>query len=290
LVLSIAGFYRDTVTVRAALFSRQPHEFEALGAVAGRTHAELIAEYASRDLWLAWKGDRLVGFMHPWRRPDGKCALEFGPTALEAYAVLAAQVPGEVITTVDAADADVLDACEAAGFAPARIEDRYLIPVRAFDAPAPPGLRTVSAADTELDPLMELDTALREDVPGGAGWRPDADWFRRQNHDSPYFDPETYLVALDGTRHVGLMRIWNGPRPLPRLGLIGVLPDYRRRGLAKALIAQGFAVLAARGETRATAEADRTNTASTTLLSGLGGVVTGSDVELRRPAAQLSEA
>jgi ribosomal protein S18 acetylase RimI-like enzyme len=40
---------------------------------------------------------------------------------------------------------------------------------------------------------------------------------------------------VDGGRYVGLVRIWNGPLPVPRLGLIGVLPDYRRRGLAKDL-------------------------------------------------------
>ncbi|WP_370452685.1 GNAT family N-acetyltransferase [Kribbella sp. VKM Ac-2568] len=36
--------------------------------------------------------------------------------------------------------------------------------------------------------------------------------------------------------YAGLVRIWNGPRPLPRLGLIGVLPAHRRRGLARALV------------------------------------------------------
>ena len=285
---AIAAFYRGTVTVRAALFTRRPHEYEALGAATGRTREELTAEYASRDLWLAWQDDRVVGVMQPWRRPDGKYGLDYGPTAPDAYAVLAARIPGESVTTVDAADTAALAAFDTAGFARVRVEDRYSIPVRALDVPIPRGLDTVSAADTELDALMALDSALREDVPGGAGWRPDKQWFRRQNHDSPYFDPETYLVALDGARYVGLMRIWNGPRPQPRLGLIGVLPEYRRRGLARALLAQGFAVLAARGETRVIAEADRTNVASTTLLSSLGGVVTGSDVELLRPPAQSS--
>jgi ribosomal protein S18 acetylase RimI-like enzyme len=83
---------------------------------------------------------------------------------------------------------------------------------------------------------------------------------------------------------VGLVRIWIGPRPQPRIGLVGVLPAYRHRGLARALIAQAFAVLVARGETEAIAEADRENKASTTLLAGLGAVVTGSEVELHRTA------
>jgi ribosomal protein S18 acetylase RimI-like enzyme len=232
--------------------------------------------------WLAWDGDRVVGEMEAWERPDGKCSLEFGPCTPEAYPLLATQVPGVVLTMVDAADQAAVDSLSGAGFKVVRIEDRYSIPVRSVEASIPQGLRVISAADTSLELLMALDCALREDVPGSAGWQPDADWFREQTYDSPYFDPSTYLVALDGERYVGLVRIWNGPRPIPRLGLIGVLPDFRRLGLARALIARAFEVLLARGATEVTAEADRTNTASTTLLAQLGGVVTGSDVELWR--------
>lgn len=274
------------MTVRAKLFTREPYEYEALSLATGQSREDLAAELAPhegrREPWLAWDGDRLVGFVRPWTRPDGRCALEFGPTEPEAYAPLAARIPGEVITTVDGADTAALSALGAADFAPSRVEDLYSIPVRAFHSPVPDGLRVVSAADTELEPLMTLDGALRDDVPGGAGWRPDARWFRAQNHDSPYFDPQTYLVALDGPRYVGLVRIWNGPRPLPRLGLIGVLPEHRRRGLARALIGQAFTVLARRGATEATAEADRTNQPSRALLAGLGAIVTGSEVELCR--------
>lgn len=133
---------------------------------------------------------------------------------------------------------------------------------------------------------MLLDGALREDVPGSDGWRPDPVWFRRETFDSPYFDPQAYLVAvdggLDGSPYVGLVRIWNGPNPLPRLGMIAVLPPYRRRGLARALIGRAFAALHARGVIEVTAEVDADNAASNTLMVGLGGVVTGSDVELRR--------
>jgi ribosomal protein S18 acetylase RimI-like enzyme len=82
------------------------------------------------------------------------------------------------------------------------------------------------------------------------------------------------------------VRIWIGPRLRPRLGLVGALPGYRRRGLASALIARAFAPLVERGETVATAEADRGNEASTTLLARLGAVVEGGDVELCRAAGR----
>jgi GNAT superfamily N-acetyltransferase len=72
---------------------------------------------------------------------------------------------------------------------------------------------------------------------------------------------------------------WDGP------GIVGVLAAHRRRGLARALIAQALAPLADDGETRVTAEADTTNAASDALLRGFGATVTGGTIELRRPAA-----
>jgi ribosomal protein S18 acetylase RimI-like enzyme len=68
-----------------------------------------------------------------------------------------------------------------------------------------------------------------------------------------------------------------------RLGCVGVLAGYRRRGIASALIAQALTPLAGIGETMFTAEADATNIASHTLLASFGGRVTGGLVELRRP-------
>jgi ribosomal protein S18 acetylase RimI-like enzyme len=137
---------------------------------------------------------------------------------------------------------------------------------------------------------MILDCAIRADIPGSEGWRPDPRWFREETYDSPFFDPLTYRVALDGDRYVGLARVWRaapappGAAPLQRLGCVGVLAGYRRRGLARALIAAAFAPLHARGVTAVTAEVDAGNTASNGLMASLGGTVTGGTIELRRPA------
>jgi ribosomal protein S18 acetylase RimI-like enzyme len=270
------------VTLRTSLFDG---EYEALAAWTGQTTDEDDSE-ALRDLWLAWDGPQVVGTMTPWLRPDGRRTLYFGPCAPSAYPALVARVPGECYTMVDGSDTAAMDQLAALGFLPERSELRYSIPVSLLDAPAPTGLDIISAARTDLEPLMALDCALREDVPGSDGWQPDPVWFRQETYDSPAFDPETYLVALDGEEYVGLVRIWIGPRPLPRLGLIAVLPAYRRRGLATALIGQAFAALHARGEKRVTAEVDAGNTPSNTLMTGLGGTVTGSDVELRRAAGE----
>jgi ribosomal protein S18 acetylase RimI-like enzyme len=75
-----------------------------------------------------------------------------------------------------------------------------------------------------------------------------------------------------------------------RLGLIGVLPAYRRRGLADALLARVFGVLSARGQIEVDCEVDETNVASNALMIGLGARRVGGTVELCRPAAGSAQA
>jgi hypothetical protein len=95
----------SAVTLRAALFDG---EYDELGAWTGESREELKAqeEYheGERRVWQAWAGPQVVGLMKPWRRPDNRHTLYFGPCRPNAYAVLVAQVPGECYTTVDGAD------------------------------------------------------------------------------------------------------------------------------------------------------------------------------------------
>ena len=92
-------------------------------------------------------------------------------------------------------------------------------------------------------------------------------------------------MARASGEYAGLLRVWNDPEG-PLLGLIAALPTYRRRGLARALIAQAFAVLRDRGETEVTAEIDDANVASISLFTGLGARRTGGSVELIRRRVQ----
>ena len=100
-------------------------------------------------------------------------------------------------------------------------------------------------------------------------------------------DPATFLVAVDRAsgQYAGLVRIWRN-RAGPRLGLIATLTQYRRRGVARALLGRAFAVLAARGDTSVVGEVDDTNVTSLPLLTGLGARRYGGNVELirRQPA------
>jgi ribosomal protein S18 acetylase RimI-like enzyme len=275
------------MTVRIARFAG---EFAELAAWTGEPEERLRADQdyhdKEREHWIAWDGALIVGALHPWRGPDGRNRLYYDKCRADACQPLADAITGECYATVAADDQKAITALARSGFAENRRENEYEIPVARADAPVPDGIRIITADESDLEPLMLLDRAIRADIPGAEGWQPDPEWFRTETYDSPDFDPQTYRVALDGDDYVGLARIWmrRPPQPYCRLGCVGVLAGYRQRGLARALIARALAPLAHRGEALVTAEADATNIASHALLTSFGGRVTGATIELRRPA------
>ncbi len=193
-------------------------------------------------------------------------------------------------TRIDGTDAEALELWSRFGFLPERHEVELVFspdPSRTglVGVKIPAGLTLLSAAEADEAELRRLDDELRNDVPGTDGWVNDPGEFHDVTFDEAHFDPSTYLVALDADhrRFAGLVRIWTG-RNHARLGLIGVAPPYRRRGLARALLAHALHPVHERGITVVTAEADDTNRASLDLLRGLGSVVTGSAAVLKRSA------
>jgi RimJ/RimL family protein N-acetyltransferase len=133
--------------------------------------------------------------------------------------------------------------------------------------------------------LRLLDDLLRQDVPGSDGWRWDEKGFHEETYESPDFDPTTYLGAVDGDgEYLGIARIWMKPQQ-PRLGFIGVRADWRRRGLARALVAAVLTVLHERGLPEVRTEVDETNVSSRTLLARFGGQTIATSLELVREAA-----
>ncbi len=277
------------MTVRVTKFDG---EYAEIAARTGESEASLRADEdyqdGSREHWLAWDGDHLVGILHPWRAPDGRHRLFYNTCRDDTYAALAGAIDGPCYATVEVGN-EALDRLAAAGFEETRREHDYEIPVAVIDAPLPGDLHSISAADADIEKLMMLDCALREDVPGADGWQPDPVWFREETF-GVGFDPLTYRIAVDPGgnvdsegSYVGLARVWCNPGRAPRLGMVGVLPAYRQKGLGRALIARAFATLAGRGVPLVTAEVDVTNTASNALMRSLGGVVSGGSVELFRP-------
>ena len=91
-----------------------------------------------------------------------------------------------------------------------------------------------------------------------------------------------YLVAVDDLQRqfAGLVRIGvNANRA--RLGLIAVTQDYRRRGLAGAMVASALRPLQERGVLEVLAEADASNSSSLGLLRSFNAFETGASVVLR---------
>lgn len=213
-------------------------------------------------------------------RPDGRCFVRVAAEAVDAP-------DRELYAMVDEADANAREVWEQLGFQVSRREGVYLVPTNPEvtglrDVEAPGGFIFLSADRVDEDRLRLLDDALRQDVPGTDGWKWRKDAFRKETF-CVEFDPAIYVVAVEQAtgEYVGLARVWKNPSG-PRLGLIAVLAPYRRRGLARALLAQPLAVLHDRGTKEVFAEVDDTNVASVALMSRLGARRIGGAIELVR--------
>jgi ribosomal protein S18 acetylase RimI-like enzyme len=191
-------------------------------------------------------------------------------------------------TRIDGTDEASLERWTKHGFEPHRREVEFLLspdPQRTglVPSPIPSGLTLLSAEEVDETALRQLDDRLRDEVPGTGGWVNDPAEFHDYTYDEKPFDPATYLVAVDDNlqQFAGLVRIWaNGTRS--RLGLIGVTRPYRRRGVARALLAAAFEALHDRGVSEVLAEVDSSNTAGLKLLQSIDAVETGASLVLRR--------
>lgn len=223
-------------------------------------------------------------------RPDGRLlvrSIEGWTAEAAASAVEVAHGRGApALAHIDGEASAEHAALVAAGFAESRRQAHVAISVeQALDilagATPPPGIELVSAADVDEDRLRLLDDELREDVPGTSGWRSTPEEFREHTFVDPAFDPRTYLVAVDGEsgEYVGLVRIWMNPGG-PRLGLVAVRREHRRRGIASALVVRALEAVRASGASEVTTEYDLENDAARTLFERLGVRRLGIRIEL----------
>lgn len=257
-----------------------------------QTVDERVARLPRTANWNLVRGGEVVAGAHGMCRPDGRWFVSIdGWDDAADGPLLAAMVEDlrhDLYTNVDGADGPELHRWRGLGFEPGRREVLLDVPVD----PAVTGLRPSAPVDgivllaadaVDETALRELDDTLRADVPGCDGWVNDPTEFREYTFDERQFDPATYLVAVDDAceRFAGLVRVWTNPRR-SRLGLIGVTAPYRRRGLARALLAAAFAPLHDRGLRTVVAEVDVTNEPSMRLLTSLGAEPIGETVELVR--------
>jgi ribosomal protein S18 acetylase RimI-like enzyme len=203
----------------------------------------------------------------------------------------------DLYTRIDGSDEKSLEVWSRYGFEPHRRELEFLFspdPDRTglTGVLLPDGLALLPVSDVDETQLRELDDRLREDLPGSVGWVNDPAEFHDYTFDERWFDPATYLVAVDDERRefAGLVRLRaNGNRS--RLGLVAVGRPYRRRGLARAMLASALQPIHERGVREVMAEVDESNVAGLALLRGIGAVATGSSMVLRRltePSAILA--
>ena len=257
------------------------------------TLPELRIVRASPGLtWRAFEAAESVGAVSAFLRPDDRWFVYLDPMCRpDASAPLLAAVTEntgtDLYASIEEDDEHGLDLFEVLGFTVCRREGNYLIPTDPDvtglrPAAEPEGLVIISATDAYEDQLRLLDDALRQDIPGAAGWRWDPGDFHEETFGDG-FDPATYLVAVDAAsgEYLGLVRVWLSPGR-PRLGLIAVVRGHRRRGLASLLLERAFRVVHERGISEVSAEIDDTNAASRALLGGLGARRVGGTVELVR--------
>ena len=90
--------------------------------------------------------------------------------------------------------------------------------------------------DDALGRVHELYTASRVDQPslGKVTARAFEDW-RREVFDELQGPPDAYFVASDGDRLVGCSAVHPTAEDVLRILITGVLPEYRRRGIARLL-------------------------------------------------------
>ncbi len=253
----------------------------------------VIERVVPRGRWHALDDGEVVGRAYALHRPDGRTFVAVDAWHAETGAALLAtaigELPGPLFATVGEDDLEQLDLLGGAGFVERRREDELVIPVASALAATEPGVRPagielVPADEAGAEALAGLDAELRRELPGGEGWVVDVDAFRAYTFDGRHFDRETYLVAVvTGTGELaGLVRVWAQGR-VPRLGLIGVRREHRRRGLGRALLHAAFRPLAARGVGEVSAEVDAADTVVRMLAARLGASRTGGTIELHRP-------
>ena len=191
-------------------------------------------------------------------------------------------------TRIDAADVDGLERWSRFGFEPERRELEFLLspdPAQnGLDSVlVPRGLGLLPAEDVDETALRELDDRLRGELPGSDGWVSDPEEFHDLVFDERFAHRDTHLVAVDDARKqfAGLVRIW-GNQQRARLTLLAVAQPYRRRGLARALLASALRPVHEQGIAEVMAEVDATNVAGLALVRSLGARETGASLVLRR--------
>ena len=237
----------------------------------------VITQVAERQ-WHALDDDLVVGRGDASPRPDGRLFLSVDAWHDSVFerlaAVMLAALPRPLYTVVDEADLDLTARWRQAGLTTRRREWEYVMASGSVPVPSPRGVRTLPIGAAELRPLRRLDRAIHAEIESSVGWdRMPAAVLSRP------LDPARYVVAAEADAYVGLARLALLPRHT-RIGLIAVRADHRRRGVARALLAEVLRATHERGVATVSAEVHEANSAAIALVEAAGARRHGSNLEL----------
>jgi GNAT superfamily N-acetyltransferase len=254
----------------------------------GTGQQAVIVTQVSERHWHALDDDRVIGRGEGSRRPDGRIFLSIdawhGAVFDQLAGAMLANLPKPLYTVVDEDDLDLLSGWERIGFAPRRREWEYVMPTDPRitglgSALPPPGVTTLAVGKAEEGPLRVLDRVIRDEVDATLGWQNMPAEVLAHPDGTTLLDPARYAVAEQSGHYVGLARVVPLPRQ-PRIGLIAVRSGLRRRGIARALLAQVLGSAHRRGIETASADVNQSNTAAIALFEKAGARRAGSNLEL----------
>ena len=248
----------------------------------------VINRVAERQ-WHAEDGDRVVGRGDTSRRPDGRIFLSIDSWDGAVFDRLAdamlADLPRPLYTVVDEADLDLTSRWHRAGFTTRRREWEYLVPTdpraTGLDSVLPPeGVTIVPVGAAQEKPLREVHDTIHDEVDAAVGWESMPAEVLARPDGTPLLDPSKYAVAAQDGRYVGLVRVTGRVTRQPRIGLLAVRSDQRRRGIARALLAHVLGSAHRSGVETAWAEVNESNEAAMALFEGVGARRASSNLEL----------
>lgn len=266
-------------------------QFELLAEAHGITTAALLQRLERQDddrpRWVAVENGRGIGVASASMTPDRKVRLWLDCRDSIAYQPLvraaSAAFRTDVYTSVSGSDLLLRRAFTAEGFRLDYTEDVFAArfttaAVALRKARLPDGFSLITADQADGRSWFTLDNTLRQDIRGNEGWRGDLKWFAEHTHGASNFDPAAHIIAVDDTNgeYAGLVRFWNRPGALPRLGMLAVLRQYRGCGLGSALLARGVEVASTWDHERFTGETAREATEMRALWIAMGGTETDS--------------
>jgi ribosomal protein S18 acetylase RimI-like enzyme len=261
--------------------------------VPGTDSSALVVEQLSAGQWEISDGDQVIGRGESWLRLDGRRFISVDSWDDAAYdpllGAMLAQLPRPIFTIVDEAEAGTAAHWQRAGFTVRRREWRFLLPTdpqtTGLDpALAPAGVTILPVGAPEAAPLQELGRVIRQEIEAEIGWQEMPAEVLPRPEGAAQVDPTRPIVpdkhgaAVQDGAYVGLIRV-TGHRRLPRIGLVAVRADHRRRGIARALLARALGDLHASGTAAASAEAGEANEAALALLAGVGAQRQSSSLE-----------